>query len=241
MHNSATLIKITTLKQQKTPNNLMNRIYLALLIILTPFNSFSQAVRKNSEFEIEAGAGIFSTDYLFDGYSPGVYGSRKQNYINHQYSGTYCLSVKWFWTKNISVNFSFAYESESGDWQANYYAGQSGYQNMIIGTFTRKAYTISPGLNIYYIVKKRYRLYGSFALGITYRNEYGYYNQYVLTSGLPGYAGASGDHSQGYNGKIQGNGYLSPLGISSGSKLSWFAELGIGYKGVVNTGISLKL
>jgi hypothetical protein len=241
MHNSATLIKITTLKQQKTPNNLMNRIYLALLIILTPFNGFSQAVQKSAQFEIGMGAGMYSSDYIFDGYTPRLLGSGKKQYINHQYSGTYFINARYYFSERVSLNITLAYENESGDWLADYNYDHFGYSTMVIGTFTRQAYLLSPEISIYYTTKKHYRLYGTFGMGLNYRKEYDYYNQQVLTYGLPGYVSTPGDYSQGYNGKIQGNGYLSPLGISAGGKLSWFAELGIGYKGIFNTGISLKL
>ena len=50
-----------------------------------------------------------------------------------------------------------------------------------------------------------------------------------------------GPNEEFNNNKMHPNFYLSPLGFSIGGAVRWFGEIGIGYKGVFNTGLSVKL
>src|ERR1035437_3939750 len=100
----------------------MKILRIILLAITIPNFVFGQdkpAQSINGRLEIGAGAGVWSSDYMFDGYTPGILGMSKKDYINHQYSGAYHLNIKYFASEKLSINIIIAYEKESGDWQAN--------------------------------------------------------------------------------------------------------------------------
>ena len=215
-------------------------IFVILFLFLSTHVVFAQ--NKANGVEIGVNTGVFSSDYIFDGYTPGFLVTvGKKDYINHQYSGTYFLSIKYFIKERISINFIVAYENESGDWQANYNWDHFRYQTMLIGTFKRQAFSLCPEISIYYSNKKDCRTYCTAGVGLTYRNETDLYSQDYINGGYYNTYDINSTYIQGYNGKIQGNMYFSPLGLSVGNKVCWSIELGIGYKGIVNTGLTVKL
>lgn len=205
-----------------------------------PYFVFSQNRQTSEEghAEIAVGAGAWSGNYLFDGYSPLNKGKRE--HINQMYSGTYHINIRAFLAKRLSIGITAIYENKSGSWQANYNPDHFGYRHTIIGTFRQQNFTLSPEINIYYMIQKHYRLYCSFGMGLTFRSEYNEYSKEYLDSGPPWYT-VPEDYPAGDNSKMQGNVYLSPIGISAGNKLRWFTEIGLGYKGLVNAGLSLSL
>ena len=83
-------------------------------------------------------------------------------------------------------------------------------------------------------------MYCTFGFGLTQRIETDEYSLYYINNGYH-YPSIATDYVPGSNNQLQGNIYLSPFGISTGDKVRWFAEIGIGYKGVLNTGLSMKL
>lgn len=221
----------------------MKKATILLLAILVP--SIIQAQKTRPEKiehrgEICVGLGTWSTGYLFDGYSPSFLGTGKKVYLNHNYSGAYHINFRYFLSEMVSLGLTIAYESESGDWQANYNPDHFAYRKQIIGTFKKTEYTFSPEMSVYYIARKKTKIYCTFGFGLTERIENDEYSQQYIYNGTH-YPSIATDYPPGSNNKLQGNIYLSPFGISVGGKISWFAEIGIGYKGVLNTGLSMKL
>ena len=136
----------------------MKKAKILLLALIVP--SLIQAQKTSTEKmqgrgEIGIGAGIWSSGYLLDGYSPSIFGKGKKVYLNHNYTGAYHINVRYFLSEKVSLGLSIAFESESGDWQANYNPDHFGYQTQKIGTFKKTEYTFSPEMSIYYVARKK--------------------------------------------------------------------------------------
>jgi len=138
-----------------------------------------------------------------------------------------------------------AYEKESGTWQSyqNSYNSING-QAIKLGTYSLQALTLVLELKGYYNKKNAAtsltRMYITLSSGVTIKHETNRYSDSYYSSLYPGSANVV--VSQQTSGKAYHyNGYFSPFGISVGHRLSWYAELGIGYKGIINTGVTLKL
>ncbi len=84
-----------------------------------------------------------------------------------------------------------------------------------------------------------YRVYSDVGLGATYEVETDQYNPAFYTTGYYNGRNNLGPMRQ-ENNKMRPNFYYAPVGMSVGRKLCYFVELGFGYKGVVNTGVSYK-
>lgn len=93
------------------------------------------------------------------------------------------------------------------------------------GLYTRCVVTIAPELQARYYHKGLTTMYGAFGLGNSFVSE-----QYTsLTSDK--HIDAT-DNYAGFQ--------ISPIGIKVGRKLNGFGEIGFGYKGMVQLGISYK-
>ncbi len=215
-------------------------ILLSLLMPCTALAQDTTSARYRQHFEIGAGAGIWSSDELFDGYEPGLLGMGKRDYINHQYSGAYHINLMCFISRRISVNVVFEWERESGDWQANYNPDHFAYQTELIGTFSRKAYTLAPEVSYYYYVDPLVKVYCTAGVGVTYRQEHCEYSQDYINYGNH-YGSIRTDYPPGDHDRVQANTYLSPVGFSVANRICWFGALGIGYKGILCTGLTVKL
>jgi hypothetical protein len=220
----------------------MKKIATFLTALILFFNSVSG--QKPGDVELSVGSGVWSSDELFDGYSPGfLMGATLRDYINTQYSGTYHVTAKYFVNKRISVGITFAYENESGDWRKNDPTSDRNEFTIVqLGTFKRQAFTFAPEVYLTYLNKGIARLYCTAGLGFTYHHEVDRYSDsYYMAAGYYNGMSTLGTPQEFNNNKVQPNVYFSPLGMSIGGRVQWFTEIGIGYKGVINTGLSVKL
>ena len=195
--------------------------------------------------EISCGAGIASSDELFDGYKGVLIGQYKETIIN-KYSGAFNVGIKYIFPGGISFGIMGAYEKESGDWQKNVNVGDiNDWLAVREGTFTRQAYTLVAEVRAYYDGNNEdgniVRGYLTAAAGITLQQETDRYSDSYYNAGYYNGVNTYGNNQQITNNRYHFNGYFSPAGISIGRRLSWYAELGIGYKGIINTGLILKL
>ena len=195
-----------------------------------------------THFELAAGVGVGSTDELLDGYKFAP--SRHYNIVD-QYSGTFTGGVRYLFNDGSSLGIMTAYEKESGTWQAYQNSSNSiNAQAIKLGTYSLQALTLVLELKGYYNKKNAAtsltRMYITLASGVTIKQETDRYSDSYYASLYPN--GTNVTASQHATGKAYHyNGYFSPFGISVGHRLSWCAELGIGYKGIINTGVTLKL
>ncbi len=212
---------------------------LILIAAMLPCFAFAQDAKNPADFkpiDIGIGGGYLSSDYLFDGYTIG----RGKLYTNRNYSGTFFFNFKYFVVERFAINITVAYENESGLLLRKYNEDRFGFSTERIGIFRRQAFTVSPEIAFYYYKKGLVWIYGTFGMGLTYRNEIDRYDQNFYNQNYWNGTNKLANEIEVDNSKVQGNAYLSPIGLSVGRRVRWYAEIGLGYKGVANSGISFK-
>ena len=222
--------------------SIMRTILLSIITLALSLGRASGQDKGKIEFSL--GSGVWSSSELFDGYTPGFLLSPSfKTYIIKQYSGAFYATAKYFVSKRVSLGIAFAYENESGTWQRNenVHGGAYGWEAIPMGSFKRQAFTFAPELYVTYAQKGIARLYWNAGVGITYRNEVDRYSGNYYAPHYTNGVNSLGKNLQMNNNKMHLNLYYSPIGISAGKALRWFAEIGIGYKGILNTGVSYKI
>ena len=140
----------------------------------------------------------------------------------YQVDQTFALSPYIAYRKDVgsrlSTGFSVGYEQYKGD----YYGWAGGNK---IGSFVKRSVVVAGELRYKYLNHGKYRLYGLAGAGfaaVSLRENTVFSSNHTQTSRHFTY-------------------HISLLGLAYGHKLRPFAELGYGYKGIVNAGLSLKM
>ena len=134
---------------------------------------------------------------------------------------------------NKGQNYGSHYTSSSGTTSITYryYCTKDvtiglgiGYENIsTYGSFL----TFTPELTVRYLDTKndrfRVRLYGAVSYGISVFDDLNI---------VPGNADRSGPKPWGFQ--------ATPIGVRVGRQVAWFAELGLGYKGLIYTGLAVR-
>ena len=215
------------------------RYLIALLsIIITTRVANAQDVGNH---EISVAAGYGTSDQYFDGVTPIFMEGSSNKYTNKFVSGAWFLNYKGYISPEVTIGFTASFEQEKGDWGVPKEESEDKYP---LGIFNRTAFTVAPEISIKYREDNGARIYATFGIGLTtekekdifqaayYSNAYNYYS----------YAGTlTGTETTIPNNRVHLNGYFSPFGIRFGNKLGGYFELGIGYKGIINGGISYRL
>lgn len=181
--------------------------------------------------EIRLSAGAFSTDQLI-----GI----KTNYdtgfdFPRTISGADFIAYRYYVANWLAVGAALGADYQKGN-RTNY-SKQS--DNAIIGKYDRCAYTAALEFTFIVIDKQRFQLYGGLAPGITlYRatstlSKDNYNSRPYITQPL---AQDEVTHEQ----STHFNGQFTPLGIKSNGPLSFFFELGYGYKGIICMGLAAR-
>jgi hypothetical protein len=180
--------------------------------------------------ELMIGHGFLPSNQIFSG------SYRNASYTNSNYTGALFASYKYELGGVVSLGLTVAYEHESGTYTDNRYynylytGGYSPYNYGTTGSFRRSSITIAPEITFNYgdFGDGLVRLYSVIGMGYTYRHEL------VTESGI------NTEYTSPYVSPLHFNGYISPIGIRFGRRLSGFFELGLGYKGVFNYGLSYR-
>ena len=142
-----------------------------------------------------------------------------QNHVNgYDYttsSGTLLINYKYYVSNNFTLGVGIGYENISTD--GSYFA-------------------VTPEFTYTYLDTKndriRLKLYGGASVGIASYNDNNYNaNPYYNTTPYATHYDNSG---------LQFTGNATLLGMRIGRKLGFFAELGFGYKGLINGGLSYR-
>lgn len=131
--------------------------------------------------------------------------------------------MRYFFFNRLAFGLTCGFLSESGKYTDPYNPSYTP------GTYTK--HTTVAAFEVYYIYmfRKYMELYTLAGIGPSFSNMNIDVNQ-------PGGSGSTNIETQNVV-KVQ----YTPIGIRYGGKLGAYAELGIGYKGVFNAGISYKL
>jgi len=216
------------------------------LIVIFPFVSFSQedsVVRHASKptglntFFISFGT--WTPDFLLDGYEPGR--PTEYSYANKGNPGALCITYKYRFSKRAYIGITGTLEQQYGDWLDNEILDGNVFdlQTTVKGAFVRTCYTLAAEFSWDYASRDLYRLYTVMGLGFTAERETDQYDIAYYEQGYNNGINKYGPIRQDNN-HTHVNGYYAPLGISIGRKLSYFLELGFGYKGIVHTGLSYR-
>lgn len=186
--------------------------------------------------------GVFSTDFILDGNNAKVITGEINGYSIGKFTGTACLTWKYILSKRFSIGISAVYENINGSW----YEKTIGYPyigDLFVGTFKRNLFTIAPEITITYKNSRNgiLRLYGAIAIGYTYSNEVDTYDLDFYNGHYLNGINTLGESTKKENNIYHVNGQITGFGITLGKKLAFNLEAGLGYKGILNAGIKLKL
>ncbi|MCW3123033.1 MAG: hypothetical protein JWQ38_2525 [Flavipsychrobacter sp.] len=176
--------------------------------------------------------GILTGDHLLVGYHVGR--TSAPDFENKGTPGALCLGYKYRVNNKIYIGLTAAMEQQHGDWL------NSRTSRNIIGAFVRSSFTIAADFTCNYTSHDLYRIYMVAGVGVTYgQSTRQYSDAYYITGYYDGVNqyGPMRIQEQGQH----ANGYFCPLGLSVGRRLSYFAEVGFGYKGVLNTGLTYSI
>jgi len=198
-------------------------------------NDTIAARRPKNEVCLSEGWG--SSDRLLDGVEPL---SGPPPYYVQNYSGTFSLSYHRKFDKYYWIGLAMSYEKEGGDWSKQ--DTGSAYATIGLGTFKRQCLTVAlEFVYAYYHDRFDYcTFYGSIGTGMTMQNEIGTYDYTYYENNFNNGVNSLGPSREVDNSRTHFNLYYSPIGLSVGKTLRWFGEIGFGYKGLFNSGLSYK-
>jgi len=141
-------------------------------------------------------------------------------------SGDFFLSYSYCLSRRLAIGLTAGTEFVSFGHYANYDPPGAGE---LMGSFKASVTTAAFELKPIYYNGRLMQLYGFFGLGARYYAE-------KLVSGENNTPGKTDDFPSLFI-----NTQWTPIGFHIGKTLSGFLEFGIGYKGLINAGISYKL
>ena len=170
-------------------------------------------------------------------------GSERNSRLAHevnQYTGAIFATYRYHINRRFSLGITAAFENEQGTYWDNsynynyqYYYVSGGFAPNYFdhhGTFTSSSFTIAPELTFNYgdFAHGLVRLYSTVGIGYTYRNE-------IVKEAM-----TNQEFRAPYIKALHANAYVSPLGVRFGRQFGGFFELGIGYKGILNYGVTYR-
>ncbi len=187
------------------------------LVLLSLIHSATFA--QNKKHEIVAGYGIVSHQTLKEITVNLAVTLATVGYVNTIYqngSGTFYLGYRYHLTKGIHLGIDAAYQRINEE---------VNNQDEVLGNLKREYFTLSANSNFSYINKPAFQMYSTLSLGYIQGN--GYYTPIE---------GEKDSESTGLFGF-----QVNALGFRFGQNIGGFVEIGYGYKGVLNFGLSVKL
>ncbi|MCW3120547.1 MAG: hypothetical protein JWQ38_39 [Flavipsychrobacter sp.] len=194
----------------------MRYLPVAILLMLISLQVGAQCPNYIRQLDIAASYGSISPDQI----NLGVNVDNKTiSYI----SGAQFVSVRYFLYAYLSMGFTGGIVMERGQ-----YADDRNHA-IVKSTYTKQAMTIAPELYYVYLYRKYFEAYTLLGAGVAS-------SRVTTTTNATIYTPASTATTSESRIKMQ----YTPIGIRVGGHLSAFAELGFGYKGVFNAGVSFR-
>ena len=217
---------------------------LLLIVFFCPLVSSAQQDtsvewdnRIGQQHIFSVGYAFLTPDYLCDGYRPGR--PTEFDYANKGAPAALCIVYKFLLSNRSHIGTTITVEQQHGDWLDNEIPDGNVFdlQTSVKGAFVRTAFTLGADYTYDYYINGMFRQYVTVGLGMTYEFETDQYDPVFYEQGYWNGVNRYGPMRQSNN-KAHINGYFSPVGIRFGRRLSYFLEIGFGYRGVVNTGLS---
>lgn len=188
---------------------------LFLLLIMV-----STAISQTQKISVEASYGFVSGDRILSGTEDILgqvvtlgMGVEKEN---QQFVGPVGWTVRYHFSETHAVGLVACYEQSTGDLVNN--------EDLVVGDFVRQRFVLATEFKLTYLNAKQVQLYGTSGIGYTFgTDEYNYPNEESTPANKQHLAV-----------------YFSPFGIRVGNTIGGFFEMGYGYKGIVNMGVSAR-
>jgi len=215
----------------------MTRPALLITALIFSISSYSQTVPEAdktpsfSRNEVVAGYGILPSPQVFSGslFSPTAY-------ENKSVTGAPFITYRYYGSRVVSIGVTVVYEHEDGAWR---HVNHSRAAVVIDanGTFSRTSITVAPEVTLSYYTSRNdiFRLYAVTSLGYMHRDQAAtttYSNN--SSASFPSYD--IPPHPWANRPAL----YIAPFGIRIGGKVAVFAEMGIGYRGLFNGGLTCR-
>jgi hypothetical protein len=189
-------------------------------------NIFSQDLDyKKNEFELNY---AFLTDeFVLNVFSEAIIHLGKHTNSNYVYRDSQISLGAIYFTYRYNLMPSMSIGLTSGlDLTDGYITDYNGRR---IGTTKKVFLTCAAECKYKYLEKKIITLYGYLGIGYSILLDRNYFT--TVDPGLP------------FGDKIQNhfNMHITPIGMRLGKKFGGFLEIGLGYKGLINAGVSLNL
>ncbi len=200
------------------------KLTIFLLLAVAATNSaYGQCPSNKRQLDISVSYGVISTDQVFGvANDDGATVSGQKTLTNTP--GSPFITARYFFFNRLAFGLACGVLSESGKYVDTY--------NPLNTPGTYSKHTTVAAFEVYYIYmfRKNMELYTLAGIGPSFSNTNIDVNQQGGSS--------SSTNAQTLNVmKVQ----YTPIGIRYGGKLGAYAEVGIGYKGVFNAGVSYKL
>ncbi|TDK43455.1 hypothetical protein [Algoriphagus formosus] len=187
----------------------MKKLVLGLVIMLViVFDSNAQ----ESKVEVRAGYGVLSAQAIGSVLSNSIVGGL-DGYEKTDISsgGALIFSLLFNPSNRISFGLDFGYEKLDVIYESPSQANITSKDRFI---------TVMPRVDLRYVNKEAYSLYGSLAAGGSFLS-----------------AERGNESEQGVAFAYQ----ITPIGIRFGNNIALFAEAGFGFRGLLNAGLSVRL
>jgi len=181
----------------------------------------AQCPSNKRQIDIVASYGFITGDEISEKIAPGDNSQSNTNIVYN--SGASFLTVRYFLYNRLAIGFSWGVTKERWQYNDPYnpsFSAHSYKQNSTTGAF--EVYYI-------YVFRKYFEVYTLAGIGASHNTR----EEPVFSAGQI-YSTATSSHDVL---KAQ----YTPIGVRAGGRLGAFAELGIGYKGLLNLGVSFKL
>lgn len=172
--------------------------------------------------EVKAGYGYFTstqTIYDFGEMFQFVFSFDNESYENEKSTGAIYFGYNYAVSDRFTIGGVFAYEQINADTKSG---------NDKVGKMKSTFYTVAIESCYHYFLKENFSMYSGLGLGYSFGN----------TNFVPS---SSSIEKPFKNNANTPNFHITGFGVKFGKKFGGFAEVGFGYKGLINAGISLKL
>ncbi len=182
----------------------------------------SQAQIEQGQFETSGSIGALSGIQIVRGAGQALGGGsdRVPEYDSYG-SANFIITGKYFFGSRCAVGLSLSLQSINGSSNNDYTLAVSRPSY----SYDRTYFTICPEMTFVYVNRRWFRFYALFGAGIA-----------TVTTKISYELGYTG-----YDNKTSGidfNAQITPLGFGFGGQLKGNIEIGLGYKGLLNAGIS---
>lgn len=212
-----------TISNLHTYNALLMKRACALLLYIMPcLTGHGQCPSNKGQLELATSYGMITASQVGDKTEANSNSLTGQS-ITYS-SGMMFLTARYFFFNRLALGIAGGVSSERGQYADKHNT------SVISRTYSESVTTIAPEVYYIYFFRKYLEVYTLLGIGP------GFFTTTTTTNATP-YSSEAINTEKHDALRLQ----YTPIGIRIGGRLGGFAELGIGYKGLINAGLSFKL